>query len=172
MLLLKGTLPTSSNMSKAVAPLLVLLCSLWSWPLLGQEETRSVGEHPWAVMAQMAPNFGNGLSQYSLGAERRLFGAPTKVYQVGLTAGAQYHNVDFFGVEEGFGVFGAAHVLLGRNHMFELNAGGSYVSWRRFLDSGWPLLSVGYRRVTPDGVIFKTGIGTFGVYVGFGFVLK
>ena len=48
------------------------------------------------------------------------------------------------------------------------SAGSGNVGWEE-----WPLLSLGYRYVSPDpdGKMVKVGIGTLGVYVGFGVVL-
>ena len=177
-------------MSKAVAPLLVLLCSLWSCPLWGQEEARAVGEHPWAITAELAPDFGNGFSGVSVAMERRLIGSPDKFHQVGVRLGAQRADIQFFDDMRGFGLCGGAYVLLGQTHFLDLHAGGAliydtssesssiygvgggndgYTGW-----GTWPLLSVGYRYISPSperGMI-KVGIGTLGVYVGFGFVLK
>ena len=187
---LKGAPPTSSNMFKSIAPLLVLSCSLWSCPTWGQEETRSVGEHPWALSAQIAPDFGNGFSGVSAAMERRLIGSPDKFHQVGVRFGAQHLNVDFFGVTRGTGMCGGAFLLLGQTHFLDLQAGGALVYDRSSESSAiygvgggndghtgwasWPVLSAGYRYVSPgpERGMIKVGIGTLGVYVGFGFVLK
>ena len=177
-------------MFKVISSLLVLLCSLWSYPMWGQEEARSVGEHPWALTAELAPDFGNGFSGVSVAMERRLLGSPDKFHQVGVRLGAQHLNVDFFGVTRGGGICGGAFLLLGQTHFLDLHAGGALVYDRSSETSniygvgggndgytGWgpcPLLSVGYRYVSPSperGMV-KVGIGTLGVYVGFGLVLN
>ena len=157
----------------------------------GQEEARSVGEHPWALTLDVAPNFRYDLSGVSVAMERRLLGSPSKHHQVGVRFGAQHLNVDFFGVIQGQGIHGGAFLLLGQTHFLDLHAGGALVydinsSGTSFGfgtgtvgggDVGWeawPLLSAGYRYVSPDpdGKMVKVGIGTLGVYVGFGVVLQ
>ncbi|HBB48395.1 MAG TPA: hypothetical protein DCZ44_02030, partial [Flavobacteriaceae bacterium] len=72
----------------------------------GQEEARSVGEHPWALTLDVAPNFRYDLSGVSVAMERRLLGSPSKHHQVGVRFGAQHLNVDFFGVIQGQGIHG------------------------------------------------------------------
>ena len=179
-----------TTMSKPRASLFLLVLSLSSCPLWGQEETRSVGEHPWALTAQLAPNLGYDFSGVSVAMERRLLGSPSKYHQVGIRFGAQHLNVDFFGVTKGQGICGGAFLLLGQTHFLDLHAGGAwiydtssrgssigfgvggddgYVGW-----AGWPLLSVGYRYISPNpgGGMVKVGIGTLGVQAGFGFVLQ
>ena len=157
----------------------------------GQEEARSVGEHPWALTLDVAPNFRYDLSGVSVAMERRLLGSPSKHHQVGVRFGAQHLNVDFFGVIQGQGIHGGAFLLLGQTHFLDLHAGGALVydinsSGTSFGfgtgtvgggDVGWeawPLLSAGYRYVSPDpdGKMVKVGIGTLGVYVGFRVVLQ
>lgn len=177
-------------MSKTVAPLLVLSCSLWSCSLWGQEEARSVGEDPWALTLDVAPDFGYGFSGGSIAMERRLKGSPDKFHQVGVRFGAQHINIDFFGLTRGEGICGGAFLLLGKTHFCDLQAGGTLFYDRSSESSSiygvgggndgytgwdtWPLLSVGYRYISPSperGMI-KVGIGTLGVYVGLGFVLN
>jgi len=176
-------------MFKSLSALLFLVLSLSSFLLWGQEEARSVGEHPWALTLDVAPNFGNGFSGVSVAMERRLIGSPDKFHQVGVRFGAQHLNVNFFGVIEGQGIHGGAFLLLGQTHFLDLHAGGALVydinsSGTNFGfgtagggDVGWeawPLLSAGYRYVCPDpdGKMVKVGIGTLGVYIGLGFVLQ
>ena len=176
-------------MFKSLSALLFLVLSLSSCLLWGQEEARSVGEHPWALTLDVAPNFGHDLSGASVAMERRLLGSPSKHHQVGVRFGAQHLNVDFFGAIQGLGIKGGAYLLLGQTHFLDLHAGGALVydinpsgtsfgfatagggdvGWE-----GWPLLSLGYRYVSPDpdGTMVKVGIGTLGVYVGFGIVLQ
>ena len=121
--------------------------------------------------------------------ERRLLGSPSTQHQLGVRFGAQDLNVDFFGVIQGQGIHGGAFLLTGQTHfldiytgvalVYDINPGGSSFGYGTagVGDIGWevwPLLSAGYRYVSPgpDGKIVKVGIGTFGVYVGLGFVLK
>ena len=175
-------------MFKSLLALFFLVLSLLSCPLWGQEEARSIGEHPWALTLDVAPNFGYDISGVSVAMERRLLGSPSKHHQVGVRFGAQDLNVDFFGVIQGQGIHGGAFLLLGQTHFLDLHAGGALVydtnprgsnfgfgsagsgdvGWE-----GWPLLSLGYRYVSPDpdGKMVKVGIGTLGVYVGFGVVV-
>ena len=176
-------------MFKSLSALFFLVLSLLSFPLWGQEEARSVGEHPWALTLDAAPNFGNNFSGVSVAMERRLLGSPSTQHQLGVKFGAQHLNVDFFGVIQGQGIHGGAFLLTGQTHFLDLHAGGALVydinsSGTSFGfgtagggDVGWevwPLLSAGYRYVSPDpdGKIVKVGIGTLGVYVGLGFVLQ
>ena len=165
-------------MFKSIPTLLVLLCSLWSCSLWGQDEARSVGEDPWALTLDVAPDFGYGFSGGSIAMERRLKGSPDKFHQVGVRFGAQHINIDFFGLTRGEGICGGAFLLLGKTHFCDLQAGGTL-----FYDRGdpphigwtfYPMLSLGYRYVNPgpSGGIFKVGIGTLGAYAGFGFVLQ
>jgi len=177
-------------MFKSLPALFFLVLSLSSCPLWGQEEARSVGEHPWALTAQLAPDFGNGFSGVSVAMERRLLGSPSKHHQVGIRLGAQHLNVKFFDQTWGQGICGGAFLLLGQTHFLDLHAGGTlvydtssetssiwgvgggndgYIGW-----ASWPLLSAGYRYVSPDpdGKMVKVGIGTLGVYIGLGFVLQ
>ena len=176
-------------MFKSLPALFFLVLSLLSCPLWGQEEARSIGEHPWALTFDVAPNFGNNFSGASLAMERRLLGSPSKHLQVGVRFGAQALNVEFLGAIQGQGIHGGAFLLLGQTHFLDFHAGGALVydinpsgtdfgfgtsgggdvGWE-----GWPLLSLGYRYVSPnpDGKVVKVGIGTYGVYVGFGFVLQ
>ena len=176
-------------MFKSLSALLFLVLSLLSCPLWGQEEARPVGEHPWALTLDAAPNFGYDVSGISVAMERRLLGSPSTQHQLGVRFGAQHLNVDFFGVIQGQGIHGGAFLLTGQTHFLDIytgyalvydinprgssfgygTAGGGDVGWEV-----WPLLSAGYRYVSPDpdGKIVKVGIGTFGVYVGFGFVLQ
>ena len=187
---LKGSIPTSTAMFKSLPALVLLVLSLSSCLLWGQEEARSVGEHPWALTAQLAPDFGNGFSGVTVAMERRILGSPSKHHQVGVRLGAQHLNVDFFGVTRGEGICGGAFLLLGKTHFCDLQAGGAlvydrssesssiygvgggndgYIGW-----ASWPVLSLGYRYVSPgpSGGIFKVGVGTLGAYAGFGFVLR
>lgn len=177
-------------MFKSLPALFFLVLSLLSCPLWGQEEARPVGEHPWALTLDVAPNFGNGFSGVSVAMERRFLGSPSKHLQVGVRFGAQHLNVDFLGVIQGQGIHGGAFFLLGQTHFLDLQAGGALVydinssgtSFGFGATSGggdvgweaWPLLSAGYRYVSPDpdGTMVKVGIGTLGVYIGLGFVLQ
>ena len=188
---MKGSIPTSTAMFKSLPALVLLVLSLYSCPLWGQEEARSFGEHPWSLSAQVAPDFGNGFSGVSVAMERRLFGSPDKFHQVGVRLGAQRADIQFFDDMRGFGLCGGAYVLLGQTHFLDLHAGGALIYdtssatqsvWPGVggADDGhtgwgsWPLLSVGYRYVSPapERGMVKVGIGTLGAYVGFGFVLK
>ena len=164
-------------MFKSLPALFFLVLCLSSSSLWGQEEARSVGEDPWALTLDVAPDFGYGFSGVSVAMERRLIGSPDKFHQVGVRLGAQHTNIDFFGLTRGEGICGGAFLLLGKTHFCDLQAGGTL-----FYDRGdppqlgWtfhPMLSLGYRYVSPGPsvAIFKVGIGTLGAYAGFGFVL-
>lgn len=171
----------------------LVLLFFYSCPLLGQEEIKSFGDRPWALTAQLS-YLGDIGSVGSIAVEQRRKSSTSKFRQSGIRIGAQQVSLYFYDEVKGFGLCCGAYFLAGQTHCLDLHAGGSMIydtSPRRTTFSSfsgtngrspnsgrvgltlWPLLSAGYRYVSPDpaGMIFKVGIGTLGLYAGLGFKL-
>lgn len=174
--------------NKSLTSIILLVLFFYSCPLLGQEEIKSVGDNPWTLTTQLA-TLGDIGSSGSIAVERRRKVSTSKFRQSGIRIGVQGVSLYFFDEVKGFGVCGGAYWLAGQTHCLDLHAGGALIndtSSRTFNGFGrgvsnsgytgltiYPLLSVGYRYISPgpEGLILKAGIGTLGPYAGFGFNL-
>lgn len=150
---------------------------------------RSVGDSPWTLTTQLATLVDIG-SSGSIAVERRRKVSTSKFRESGIRIGVQRVSLYFFDEVKGFGVCGGAYWLAGQTHCLDLHAGGALImdtSSRTFNGFGrgvsnsgntgltlYPLLSVGYRYVSPGptGIILKAGVGTLGPYAGVGFVFQ
>jgi len=191
----------STNMPKSLASLILLILYFCSCPLLGQEEIKSFGDRPWALTAQLsylgdigsAGSIAVGRRRKSSTSKFRQSGIRIGAQQVSLFF---LDEVKGFGLCGGaYFLAGQTHCLdlhAGGSMIYDTSP--RRTTFSSFLgtngsspNSGHdgltllPLLSVGYRYVNPGpvapnsilpaGLIFKVGVGTLGLYAGFGFNL-
>ena len=159
----------------------------------GIRRNQVVRRPPLEMTAQLS-YLGDIGSAGSIAVERRRKSSTSKFRQSGIRIGAQQVSLYFYDEVKGFGLCGGAYFLAGQTHCLDLHAGGSMIydtSPRRTTFSSFlgtngrspnsghvgltllTLLYAGYRYVSPGpaGLIFKVGIGTLGLYAGFGFNL-
>lgn len=163
-----------------ISRLLLIVFCLVSFNVIGQneDEPQLKEAEKFAVVLNSSPEYvdviGLVVSGTSLGVEYRILRNPEKIFHLGVMGGLQYMHIDFFGKSEGYGFYTGTYLLVGRDHFFEIDLGivayddripnsfgHTYWDW-------WPLISLGYRYESTQGLILKTGISTLNLNVGMG----
>ena len=119
------------------------------------------------------------ISQQSIIVEHRVFLNKKANFKGNVKAGFGYLIIDFYGIEEGPSGFLACNFLVGKTHCIEATIGllaykdlnssnPEYTGWEDIL----PKFQLGYRHVSHDGLIFRTGFGTTNLYIGCGIMLN
>lgn len=162
--------------------LLCILCCLLSLSALGQVNSGNAmlnNIEGSKTSFQFELSLPVVISQQSLIVEHRVFLNKKGNLRGNLKAGFGYLKIDYFGISEGPSGFLACSFLVGKVHCLEATLGllvynDLNSSDLEFSSSGdiLPKFQLGYRCVSHDGLVFRSGFGTTNFYIGCGIMLN